>query len=253
MFLKLRVKLYKDRDKDQAAGQGDSMRKDFHIYRFIPRVSPGVCCLVYICTEMLQAYLYKTKCEAGLDEAGRGCFAGPVYAAAVILPKDFYHPVLNDSKQLNEKQRDMLRPIIEKESICFAVASVCNEEIDSINILQASFKAMHLALDKLPKKPELLLVDGNRFRPYGDIRHKCIIQGDGLYASIAAASILAKTYRDEYMNSLHPQYAHYGWNNNKGYGTAEHRKAIEENGLCRYHRKSFRILPAQLPVFEEGL
>ena len=198
---------------------------------------------------MLLPYLYKTKCEAGLDEAGRGCFAGPVFAAAVILPKDFFHPLLNDSKQLNEKQRDILRPVIEKESICYAVASVCNEEIDSINILQASFKAMHLALDKLNKRPSLLLVDGNRFRAYGDTQHKCIVQGDGIYASIAAASILAKTYRDEYMNELYNEFSHYGWNNNKGYGTPEHRKAIEERGICRYHRKSFSTLSAQLPVF----
>ena len=196
---------------------------------------------------MLQPYLYKTKREAGLDEAGRGCFAGPVFAAAVILPKDFHHPVLNDSKQLTEKQRDMLRPVIEKESICFAVASVCNEEIDSINILQASFKAMHLALDKLTKMPDLLLIDGNRFKPYNSIRHKCIVRGDGIYASIAAASVMAKTYRDEYMSRLHAEYAHYGWDHNKGYGTAEHRKAIEEKGLCCYHRKSFNILAALPP------
>lgn len=194
---------------------------------------------------LLQPYLYKTKREAGLDEAGRGCFAGPVFAAAVILPKDFHHPLLNDSKQLTEKQRDLLRPVIEKESIEFAVASVCNETIDSINILQASFRAMHLALDLLKKKPDLLLIDGNRFRAYGEIKHKCVIQGDGIYASIAAASILAKTYRDEYMAKIHEEYSYYSWNNNKGYGTKEHRKAIEENGLCKYHRKSFNILSAQ--------
>ena len=202
---------------------------------------------------MLQPYLYKTKRESGLDEAGRGCYAGPVFAAAVIMPKDFYHPILNDSKQLTEKQRDMLRPVIEKESICFSVASVCNNEIDSINILQASFKAMHLALDQLKKKPELLLVDGNRFKPYNDIKHKCIIQGDGIFAAIAAASILAKTYRDEYMNGLHSEFKYYGWNNNKGYGTPEHRKAIEEKGLCCYHRKSFNIHAAgALPELFSG-
>lgn len=194
---------------------------------------------------MLQSYLYKTKTEAGLDEAGRGCYAGPVFAAAVILPKDFHHPLLNDSKKLSEKQRDLLRPIIEKESIEYAVASVCNETIDNINILQASFRAMHLALDQLKKKPDLLLVDGNRFRPYGEIKHKCVIEGDGIYASIAAASILAKTYRDEYMNGLHLEFDYYGWNTNKGYGTSEHRKAIEERGLCKYHRRSFNILPSQ--------
>lgn len=198
---------------------------------------------------MLQSYLYKTKLEAGVDEAGRGCYAGPVFAAAVILPKDFHHPLLNDSKQLTEKERDLLRPVIEKESISFAVASVCNNEIDVINILQASFKAMHIALENLPKTPQLILVDGNRFRPYGEIKYKCIIKGDGIYASIAAASVLAKTYRDEYMHQLHREYEFYGWQNNKGYGTPEHRKAIKENGLCKYHRKSFNILPPQINLF----
>jgi ribonuclease HII len=198
---------------------------------------------------MLQPYLYKTKVEAGLDEAGRGCYAGPVFAAAVILPKKFYHPLLNDSKQLSEKDRDILRPIIEKESIHFAVASVDNEEIDSINILQASFKAMHLALDQLLAVPQLLLVDGNRFKPYKDIPHRCLIQGDGRYASIAAASVLAKTYRDEHMQQLHKEYSHYGWDTNKGYGTAVHRKAIEETGICKYHRKSFNILNPQIDLF----
>ena len=198
---------------------------------------------------MLQSYLYKTKLEAGVDEAGRGCYAGPVFAAAVILPKDFHHPLLNDSKQLTEKERDLLRPVIEKESISFAVASVCNNEIDVINILQASFKAMHIALENLPKTPQLILVDGNRFRPFGEIKYKCIIKGDGIYASIAAASVLAKTYRDEYMHQLHREYEFYGWQNNKGYGTPEHRKAIKENGLCKYHRKSFNILPPQINLF----
>ena len=192
---------------------------------------------------MLQPYLYKIKTEAGLDEAGRGCYAGPVFAAAVILPKDFFHPLLNDSKLLSAKQRDILRPVIEKESIAFAVAQVCNNEIDVINILQASFKAMHIALDNLPKTPKYLLIDGNRFKQYKSIKHKCIIKGDSLYAPIAAASILAKTYRDDFMDKLHTEYSHYGWDKNKGYGTATHRKAIEENGLCKYHRKSFNILP----------
>ena len=191
---------------------------------------------------MLLPYLYKTKTEAGIDEAGRGCYAGPVFAAAVILPKDFFHPLLNDSKLLSAKQRDELRPVIEKESVAFAVGQVCNNEIDVINILQASYKAMHLALDKLEKKPIQLLVDGNRFLPYKNIKHSCIIKGDSIYASIAAASILAKTYRDEYMASIHKEYAHYGWDKNKGYGTLTHRKAIKENGLCKYHRKSFNIL-----------
>lgn len=204
-----------------------------------------------ICVRMLQAYHYKTKIEAGVDEAGRGCYAGPVVAAAVILPKDFHHPLLNDSKQLTEKERDLLRPVIEKESISYGVAFVDNEEIDVINILQASFKAMHLALDQLSKTPHLLLIDGNRFKPYRDIKHKCIIKGDGIYASIAAASVLAKTYRDEFMIKLHDELPGYAWNTNKGYGTAEHRAAIESMGLTKYHRKSFKILEPQLELFSE--
>ena len=192
--------------------------------------------------QMLRPYLYKTKTEAGVDEAGRGCYAGPVFAAAVILPKDFFHPLLNDSKLLSAKQREELRPVIEKESIAYAIGQVCNNEIDTINILQASYKAMHLALDKLEKKPVQLLIDGNRFLPYKDIKHRCIVKGDSIYASIAAASILAKTYRDEYMATIHAEYSHYSWDKNKGYGTLTHRKAIEENGLCKYHRKSFNIL-----------
>ncbi len=192
---------------------------------------------------MLTSYYQKELIEAGCDEAGRGCYAGPVFAAAVILPTDFHHPLLNDSKQLSEKHRDELRPIIEKEAISFSVASVSNDEIDQINILKASFKAMHLALDSLHRKPELLLIDGNRFVAYKQTPHHCIIKGDGIYASIAAASILAKTYRDEYMLQLHNQYPHYSWQSNKGYGTLAHRQAIEEFGLCEYHRKSFSILP----------
>jgi ribonuclease HII len=188
---------------------------------------------------------YQTKLtEAGLDEAGRGCYAGPVFAAAVILPADFFHPLLNDSKQLKEKERDLLRPVIEKASIAFAVASVDNDEIDKINILQASLKAMHLSLDNLTTAPEFLLIDGNRFKPYKKINHQCIIKGDGKYASIAAASILAKTYRDEFMQKAHAAFPFYGWDKNKGYGTALHRKAIDENGLCAMHRKSFNILPS---------
>ena len=181
--------------------------------------------------------------EAGVDEVGRGCYAGPVYAAAVILPKDFYHPLLKDSKELTKEERNMLRPIIEKECYSFAVASVTNVEIDRINILQASFKAMHLALNKLKTPPELLLVDGNRFKKYKKLPHQCMVKGDGMYAPIAAASVLAKTYRDEYMENLHEKYSMYYWNKNKGYGTREHREAIEIHGLCRYHRKSFNIWP----------
>ena len=198
---------------------------------------------------MLQPFFHKIKTEAGLDEAGRGCFAGPVFAAAVILPKDFHHPLLNDSKQLSEKQRNELRPVIERESIAFAVASVDNDEIDNINILQASFKAMHLAIDKLSVQPDYLLIDGNRFNPYGSIRHRCIIKGDGIYASIAAASVLAKIYRDEYMLRIHDEFSYYAWDTNKGYGTAEHRLAIEQKGLCKYHRKSFNIFSAQASLF----
>jgi len=190
---------------------------------------------------MLLTYLQKELLEAGLDEAGRGCYAGPVFAAAVILPTDFNHPLLNDSKLLSEKERDLLRPIIEKESIAYAVASVDNDEIDVINILQASFKAMHLSITKLLIVPELLLIDGNRFNAYKNLPHRCIIKGDGKFTSIAAASILAKTYRDEYMQQLHHQYPHYGWKQNKGYGTAFHRQAINQHGLCLYHRKSFDI------------
>ena len=192
---------------------------------------------------MLKPYYQQDVVEAGCDEAGRGCYAGPVFAAAVILPPDFFHPLLNDSKQVTEKVRDELRPVIEKEAITFAVASVSNEEIDQINILKASFRAMHLALDKLKKRPQALLIDGNRFIKYKRIPHRCIVQGDGIYASIAAASILAKTYRDEYMCSLHNEFPHYNWKQNKGYGTPEHRKAIDDHGLCRYHRRSFAIMP----------
>jgi len=195
---------------------------------------------------LLLPFYHSKFCEAGLDEAGRGCFAGPVYAAAVILPKDFYHPLLNDSKQLTKEERDQLRPIIEKESVAFSVASVNNDEIDRINILQASYKAMHLALKKLKSNPDILLVDGNRFKTYKKVPHYCIIKGDGIYASIAAASILAKTYRDEYMINLHKKYEVYRWHNNKGYGTVEHRNAIKEYGLCRYHRKSFNIYAAEI-------
>ena len=202
---------------------------------------------------MLKRYFHKERIEAGLDEAGRGCYAGPVFAAAVILPKKFSHPLLNDSKQVSPEERNMLRHVIEAESIAFAVAMVDNEEIDKINILQSSYKAMHLALEQLGMIPELLLVDGNRFKPFKNIPHECIIKGDGIYNSIAAASILAKTYRDEYMQRLHQEYPMYGWCNNKGYGTAEHRSSIEIHGLCKYHRKSFNILPSQLPLFEDTI
>jgi ribonuclease HII len=190
---------------------------------------------------------YQTELwEAGCDEAGRGCYAGPVFAAAVILPKDFYHPLLNDSKQLSEKQRAELAPIIKQNALAWAVASQSPAEIDEINILKASIKSMHLALDQLKKKAQFIAVDGNRFYPYKKIPHQTIIKGDGKYANIAAASILAKTTRDEYMMELHTQYPIYGWDKNKGYGTAVHRAAIAQHGLCEHHRKSFKILPSNL-------
>ena len=192
---------------------------------------------------MLKPFYQNQLIEAGCDEAGRGCYAGPVFAAAVILPKDFYHPLLNDSKQLSEATRNELRPIIEKEAVCFGVAGISHEEIDHINILKASVKAMHHSIDQLSQPPGLLLIDGNRFYKYKNIAHRCIVKGDGIYASIAAASVLAKTYRDELMIKLHEEFPQYGWKNNKGYGTAEHRMAIEKFGLCTYHRKSFRLLP----------
>lgn len=189
--------------------------------------------------------------EAGCDEAGRGCYAGPVFAAAVILPADFFHPLLNDSKQVVAEVREELRIYIEANVLDFAVAFVDEKEIDQINILRASFKAMHLAIKKLKLEPELLLIDGNRFSSYKKIPHHCVIKGDGIYAPIAAASILAKTYRDDYMRRLHEEFPHYQWRSNKGYGTEEHRKAIEEHGLCKYHRKSFNIVPSQMKIFEE--
>lgn len=195
---------------------------------------------------MLLPFFHNKFFEAGLDEAGRGCFAGPVFAAAVILPKEFYHPSLNDSKQLTKEEREDLRPVIQREAIAYAVASVCNEEIDRINILQASFKAMHISLDRLKRKPDILLVDGNRFKPYKNMSHHCIIKGDGMYASIAAASVLAKTYRDDYMIRLHKKYKMYAWHSNKGYGTPDHREAIQQHGLCQYHRKSFNIFAARI-------
>jgi ribonuclease HII len=194
---------------------------------------------------MLLPYYQSKYIEAGLDEAGRGCYAGPVYAAAVILPNNFYHPLLNDSKLLTEKSRNILRPIIENESIAYAVAAIDHTEIDAINILQASIKAMHACVDALHTKPSYLLVDGNRFKPYPFITHQCFVKGDGKYAAIAAASVLAKTYRDEYMLQLHQQYPQYGWIDNKGYGTLQHRNAINKFGLCPLHRKSFAIHPTE--------
>jgi ribonuclease HII len=189
----------------------------------------------------------------GVDEAGRGCLAGPVVAAAVILPKTFTHEFLNDSKQLTKEQRDELRPIIEKNAIAYSVGIIDNNKIDEVNILQATFLAMHDAISRLKKKPTLLIIDGNRFRPYETIKHKTIIEGDAIYMEIAAASVLAKTYRDELMEQLHEEFPHYNWKQNKGYATREHRKALEEHGDCKYHRQSFRLIynEEQLEMFEE--
>jgi ribonuclease HII len=199
---------------------------------------------------MLKAYYQDKLIEAGCDEAGRGCYAGPVFAAAVILPKDFFHPMLNDSKQLTPEDRHELRYVIEKEAVCFQVMHIDHEEIDRINILKASIKAMHLSLACLKPQPRFVIIDGNYFIKYKRIPHRCIIQGDSTYSSIAAASILAKTYRDDYMTRLHDEFPAYNWASNKGYGTPEHRQAIEEIGLCNYHRKSFRITPEQWSLFE---
>lgn len=189
---------------------------------------------------MLASYFKKGLIEAGCDEAGRGCLAGPVCAAAVILPDGFSNELLNDSKQLSETDRDALRIIIEKEAIAWHVAMCTHEEIDEINILKASFKAMHTAIDHLEVRPELLLIDGNRFPPYLGIPHQCIVKGDGKYMSIAAASILAKTHRDEYMMQLHQQHPEYGWDRNKGYGTIAHRRQLMAHGSSPYHRKTFK-------------
>ncbi|WP_303319094.1 ribonuclease HII [Flavivirga abyssicola] len=186
--------------------------------------------------------------ECGTDEAGRGCLAGPVTAAAVILPKAFENSILNDSKQLSENKRDLLKPIIEAQALTFGVAHVFQEKIDSINILNASILAMHKSIDLLAKKPQFIIVDGNKFKPYGDVPYETIIKGDGKYLSIAAASVLAKTHRDIYMNTIHEEYPMYNWKQNKGYPTKEHRAAIKEYGITKYHRKSFRLLPEQLKL-----
>ena len=197
---------------------------------------------------MLLPYLEANRIEAGCDEAGRGCLAGSVFAAAVILPPDFKNDDLNDSKQLSEKKRYALRPVIEKEAIAWAVGIVTPEEIDKINILKASFLAMHRAIDQLQVRPEHLLIDGNRFTPYPDIKHTTVVKGDGKYLSIAAASILAKTYRDDYMDELAKEYPDYHWTENKGYPTKAHREAIRTIGITPYHRKTFTLLPEQLEL-----
>ena len=199
---------------------------------------------------MLLPYLHKDLIEAGCDEAGRGCLAGSVYAAAVILPSNFMNELLNDSKKLTEKQRYALRPLIEKEALAWAVGIVTAEEIDEINILNASILAMHRAVAQLQIIPQHLIVDGNRFKPYSDVPHTTVVIGDGKYLSIAAASVLAKTYRDDYMLGLHAEYPHYDWANNKGYPTLKHRTAIKAYGTTPYHRMTFNLLgSAQLELF----
>ncbi len=197
---------------------------------------------------MLKSYFDKNLIEAGCDEAGRGCLAGPVFAAAVILPKNYRNKILNDSKQLTDKIRYELREVIEKEALAFAVAQVSNIEIDEINILNASFLGMHRAVDELKITPELLLIDGNRFKPYKKIPHQCIIKGDAKFLSIAAASILAKTYRDDFMKEASQTYPQYGWERNMGYPTKLHRDGIRENGTSPLHRMTFQLLPSQMEL-----
>jgi len=202
---------------------------------------------------MLKSYYTEDLVEAGVDEAGRGCLAGPVVAACVILPKDYHHPILNDSKQLSRKQRELLREEIKRDAIAWAIAEVSHTVIDEINILNASFLAMHKAISKLKIKPELLLIDGNRFKPYKKTKHLCVVEGDAKYLSIAAASVLAKTYRDDYMVKLASKFPVYDWENNMGYGTPKHREAIFKNGLSPFHRLSFKFdksgSDAQLNLF----
>ena len=197
---------------------------------------------------MLKLKINKRLIECGTDEAGRGCLAGPVTAAAVILPNNFKNEILTDSKQLSEKKRAFLKPIIEEQAICFGVSHIMMEKIDEINILNASILAMHTSIEKLSKKPELIAVDGNRFKPFLDIPHQTIIKGDGKYLHIAAASILAKTYRDAYMEEIDKEYPMYNWKQNKGYPTKEHREAIRKYGITKYHRKSFRLLPEEFTI-----
>lgn len=194
---------------------------------------------------MLKLKINKHLIECGTDEAGRGCLAGPVTAAAVILPDNFKNKILTDSKQLSEKKRDLLKPIIEEQAISFGVAHIMMEKIDEINILNASILAMHKSIEQLSKKPEFIAIDGNRFKPFKDIPHETVIKGDGKYLHIAAASVLAKTYRDEFMNRIHEEFPMYNWKQNKGYPTKEHREAIRKYGITKYHRISFKLLPEQ--------
>ena len=197
---------------------------------------------------MLRSFLYNNLTEAGCDEAGRGCLAGPVVAAAVILPKKFKHSVLNDSKMLTARQRSVLRDEIMSSAIAWKVAFVNNTEIDEMNILRASIRAMHIAIENLELEPQFLLIDGNRFYPYKNIKYKTIIKGDGLFFSIAAASVLAKTFRDEFMEKIHLEFPEYGWNRNKGYPTAAHKEALLKHGITPYHRKSFNLFDRQLKI-----
>lgn len=198
----------------------------------------------------LASFFQENTLEAGCDEAGRGCLAGPVVAAAVILPADYAHDVLNDSKKLSFKQRNSIKQEIKRDAVAWAIGVVSHTEIDEINILNASFLAMHRAVDQLKTRPELLLIDGNRFKAYQDVPHETIIKGDGKYYSIAAASVLAKTFRDELMTDLHREFPSYGWNTNAGYPTTAHRNAIRTFGITPHHRKSFRLLPEQLDLFK---
>lgn len=199
---------------------------------------------------MLKSFFQESKCEVGCDEAGRGCLAGPVVAAAVILPQDFSHEILNDSKKIKKGLREALAEVVKKQAIAYAIGICSPDEIDEINILNASFLAMHKALDQLKQSFDSILVDGNRFHSYRDIPHHCIIKGDGLYFSIAAASILAKTYRDAYMTQLAADYPAYGWEQNMGYPTTKHREAIAQFGATPHHRKTFQLLPRQLSLFD---
>ena len=186
--------------------------------------------------------------EAGTDEAGRGCLSGPVVAAAVILPENFQHSFLNDSKQLSEKKRQELRPFIEEHALAYGVAFVDHEEVDEINVLQASITGMHRSIEQLSPQPEFIIIDGNKFKPYKETPHQTIVKGDAKFMSIAAASVLAKTYRDEYMAKIHKEFPQYNWKKNKGYPTKEHRNAIREFGITPYHRKTFKLLPEQFKL-----
>ena len=198
-----------------------------------------------ICT-MLKNNFSGYQFEAGTDEAGRGCLSGPVVAAAVILPLDYHNKLLNDSKQLSEAKRKKLRPIIEKDALAFGVSFINEKEVDQLNVLQASITGMHRAISIMSITPEYIIVDGNKFKPYKDVPFETIVKGDAKYLSIAAASVLAKTYRDDFMEKIHKEFPFYNWKNNKGYPTKEHRKAIQEYGITKYHRKTFKLLPSQL-------